>query len=74
MTRNEAHAVAAALGFEPLKGVTKDCNILVIGELDERTLADGAKKSSKWVKAEGMISKGNELRIMGPSDFEALLI
>ncbi len=73
MTRKEASQVAAALGFDVLGSVTGKCNILVTGELDDSRLARGESKSSKWRKAEALIARGGEIRIMGPSDFEALL-
>ena len=72
MTRKEASGIAAALSFEVLGGVSGKCNILVTGELDESKLVEGESKSSKWRKAEIMIAKGGEVRIMGPSDFEVL--
>lgn len=72
MSRKEASAFAAALGFDIQGSVNAKCNMLVTGEIDESKLAEGATKSSKWVKAEMRISKGEDLRIMGPGDFEAL--
>lgn len=72
MTRKEASAFAAALGFDIQGSVNAKCNVLVTGEIDESKLAEGASKSSKWTKAETRIAKGEDVRIMGPSDFEAL--
>lgn len=72
MTRKEASAFAAALGFDIQGSVNTKCNVLVTGEIDESKLAEGASKSSKWARAEMRIAKGEDLRIMGPSDFEAL--
>jgi DNA polymerase-3 subunit epsilon len=73
MTRKEASTIAAALGFDIQGSVTAKCNVLVTGEIDESKLAEGANKSSKWIRAEKRIGQGEDVRIIGPSDFEALL-
>jgi DNA polymerase-3 subunit epsilon len=42
--------------------------MLVVGDQDVRKLA-GHEKSSKHVKAEQLIAKGQSIRILGESDF-----
>jgi DNA polymerase III subunit epsilon len=74
MDRKEASAFAAALGFDIQDSVNSKCNILVAGEFDESRFALGANKTSKWIKAEARIARGEDVRIMGPRDFEALFL
>ncbi|MBM9486560.1 hypothetical protein JBE38_11580 [Pseudomonas sp. ICBG1301] len=71
--RQDASALAAAGGCEIGSGVTKQTTLLVVGDQDITRLA-GKNKSSKHIKAEQLISKGQKIRILGESDFQALLI
>ena len=48
--------------------VTKHTTMLVIGDQDLRKLA-GHDKSSKHMKAEQLIGNGQQIRILGESDF-----
>ncbi|MGD0520278.1 MAG: exonuclease domain-containing protein [Terracidiphilus sp.] len=66
--RAEAADAAAAAGCRVDGAVTKHTTILVVGDQDLRKLA-GHEKSSKHVKAEQLISKGQSIRILGESDF-----
>jgi DNA polymerase III subunit epsilon len=59
---------AAASGCRVDDGVTKHTTILVVGNQDIRVLA-GKAKSSKHLKAEALISKGQQLRIITERDF-----
>jgi DNA polymerase III subunit epsilon len=59
---------AAAAGCRVDDGVTKHTTILVVGNQDIRVLA-GKQKSSKHVKAETLIAKGQQLRIITERDF-----
>jgi DNA polymerase-3 subunit epsilon len=70
--RNEAALLAAYSGCEIGAGVTKNTTLLVVGDQDIRALA-GAEKSSKHRKAEQFIAKGQDIRIIGESDFEQLV-
>jgi DNA polymerase-3 subunit epsilon len=65
--RREA-ADAAAAGCQVDDGVNKHTTMLVVGDQDLRRLA-GKDKSSKHLKAEGLIGKGQSIRILGESDF-----
>jgi DNA polymerase-3 subunit epsilon len=66
--RREAADAAAAAGCRVDDGVTKHTTMLVVGDQDLRVLA-GHEKSSKHMKAEHLISKGQHIRILGESDF-----
>lgn len=72
LARREAAAAATAAGCEVADGVTKRTTLLVVGDQDIRRLA-GEEKSSKHRKAEELIAKGQQIRILCESDFEHLL-
>ncbi len=72
MTRKEANKAAALVGGIPEKGVTKNTNILVVGEQDWRVVGtDGL--SSKMKKAQTLLEKGQDIEIMTENDFIRLL-
>ncbi len=66
--RQEAADLAAAAGCRVDAGVTKHTTLLVVGDQDLRRLV-GHEKSSKHMKAEQLIEKGQHIRILGESDF-----
>lgn len=70
--RKEAAQMAAAIGCEVGGGVTKKTTLLVVGDQDIRALV-GHDKSSKHRKAEGLIEKGQDIRILTESDFSNLV-
>lgn len=72
MPRREAADFAAALGCEVAASVTKTTTLLVVGDQDLRKLV-GYEKSSKHRKAEGLISKGQPIRILRETDFRFLV-
>ncbi len=72
ISRPEAAKLAAEMGCCVGSGVTAKTTLLVVGDQDVRALA-GHEKSSKHRKAEDLISKGQELRILTESDFFSLL-
>lgn len=69
--RREAADLAASLGCNVASGVSKKVTMLVVGDQDVTKLA-GHEKSSKHRKAEELISKGAQLRIIRESDFKEL--
>ncbi len=71
--RAEAAKLAASAGCAVGSGVTKKTTLLVVGDQDITKLA-GKEKSSKHVKAERLISKGQEIRILKESDFKELIV
>lgn len=70
--RNEAAMLAAAAGCKVAPSVNKTTTILIVGDQDIKYLA-GYDKSSKHRKVEELISKGQQIRILGESDFKRLI-
>lgn len=69
VSRRYAADLAAASGCRVDDGVTKHTTMLVLGDQDVRTLLSGHEKSSKHLKAELLIAKGQQIRLLGESDF-----
>lgn len=72
IARSEAAHFAALAGCDVADGVTKHTTLLVVGEQDIRALK-GHTKSSKHLKAEDLIAKGQPIRIITESDFLTML-
>ncbi len=72
MSRQKAIEFALAMGAEVLDSVSKKTTLLVVGDQDIRYLK-GQDKSQKHRKAETLIAQGVDIRILGESDFVALL-
>lgn len=70
--RREAADLAASIGCIVAPGVTKKTTLLVVGDQDITKLS-GKSKSSKHLKAEGLIAKGHKIRIIKESDFKELV-
>lgn len=70
--RREAADLAAKIGCTVAEGVTKKTTLLVVGDQDITKLS-GKSKSSKHLKAEELIRKGQRMRILKESDFKALV-
>lgn len=70
--RSEAADLAASIGCTVASGVTTKTTLLVVGDQDISRLA-GKTKSSKHIKAEQLISKGQKIRIVKESDFIELV-
>ncbi len=70
--RREAGDLAASIGCSVASGVTKKTTLLVVGDQDLSKLA-GKEKSSKHLKAEQLISKGQKIRMIKESDFKELV-
>jgi DNA polymerase-3 subunit epsilon len=67
--RRQAADAAATAGCRVEDSITKHTTMLVVGDQDIRTLIAGHEKSSKHIKAEELIAKGQSIRILGESDF-----
>ncbi|MBP1040409.1 3'-5' exoribonuclease [Vagococcus sp. BWB3-3] len=67
-SRNEAALMLAEVGGIPEIGVTKKVNFLVMGEQDIRVVGDSLK-SSKILKAEKLLASGQDIQLLGESDF-----
>lgn len=72
LKRREAAELAAQAGCTVKDSVTEGTTLFVVGDQDIRRLA-GHEKSSKHRKAEGLILKGQQLRILCESDFKVLV-
>ncbi|UWQ19518.1 exonuclease [Jannaschia sp. M317] len=72
LTRRDAAKIAADAGIEIKAGVSKKVHILVVGDQD-LTLLAGHEKSSKHRKAEDLIAEGHDIRIVGETEFLALV-
>jgi len=70
--RKEAAQMAAEAGCDVSSTVKKTVTILVIGDQDTTKL-NGHEKSSKHRKAEELIKKGQYIKIIGESDFKAMV-
>ena len=68
MSRNEAADMAAQAVCHVNPSVTETTTILVVGNQDIKRLA-GNEKSSKHRKAETLIGKGHNIRILTENDF-----
>jgi DNA polymerase-3 subunit epsilon len=73
ISRQEAADLASRSGCDVGSGVTKKTTILVVGDRDISRFA-GKEKSTKHLKAEKLISKGQIIRIIKESDFKELVI
>ena len=72
IARADAADMAAAAGCEVDTSVTRKTTLLVVGDVDVRTLA-GRTKSTKHRKAEQLALEGQPIRIIGESDFHAIV-
>jgi DNA polymerase-3 subunit epsilon len=70
--RNKAAKIAAEYGCNVKTTISKKVTMLVVGRQDLNRL-NGYSKSSKERKAEELIKKGAEIRIISEEDFYALL-
>lgn len=72
MVRRKAADLAAAAGCNVRNAVTKNTTLLVVGLQNKAVLA-GHDKSSKHRKAEELITRGSDLRILSENDFVELV-
>ena len=72
MTRAEASKAAASLGISVKNGITKKTTMLVVGDQDLELLA-GHLKSSKHRKAQELIAKGQNIKVLSETEFVELL-
>lgn len=70
--RREAADLAAGIGCTVAAGVTNKTSLLVVGDQDVSKLG-GKEKSSKHLRAEQLIKKGQKIRIIKESDFRELV-
>lgn len=72
MTRKEAITMVALTGGIPEKNVTKNTNILVVGEQDWRVVGKSGL-STKMKKAQSLLENGQNIEIMTEDDFIKML-
>ena len=72
MTRKEANTMVALTGGIPEKSVTKNTNILVVGEQDWRVVGKSGL-STKMKKAQSLLENGQNIEIMTEDDFIKML-
>ena len=70
--RRQAADMASEVGCTVASGVTKKTTLLVVGDQDITKLA-GKDKSSKHRKAEALMAKGANIRILRESDFKQIV-
>ncbi len=68
LPRKEAAVIAVKIGCNVTDSVTQKTTILVVGTQDSSKLS-GHAKSSKHRKAEAIIEKGNQIKIVSERDF-----
>ncbi len=73
MTRKSAVDCASFMGCEVAKYITGKTTILVVGVQNLASIASPSGKSRKHLRAENLISKGQEIRIISETDFISLL-
>ena len=69
LLRKDAQDRIAFYGGVPQAGVTKDTNLLVVGDLDSRRFAPEMVVSSKFKKAMDLQEAGQHLEIVAGTDF-----
>ncbi|MEU7925812.1 exonuclease domain-containing protein [Micromonospora sp. NPDC049801] len=69
MSRDEARHLVAEVGGQPVAGVSKKTNVLVIGEQDPSRLRPGAETSSKHQKAATLLEAGHSIEVISELDF-----
>jgi len=72
LPRREAADLADSVGCQVAPSVTKKTTLVVVGDQDLDKLG-GHEKSSKHRKAEDLIEKGANIRIIGESEFISLV-
>ncbi len=72
ISRKEAADLAAQAGCEVVPTVKRTTTLLVVGDQDIKNLA-GHDRSAKHRKAEELVAKGQNIRILCESDFQKLL-
>jgi len=66
MSRKEAYAHLAEVGGQPVAGVTRKTDVLVIGTQDPATLRPG---DDQIRKAEELLAKGHHIEMISKADF-----
>lgn len=73
LDKPDAEALAEECGASVKRNVTKQTTLLVVGVRDEELAAEHGKKSGKQKRAEGLISRGQAIRIRSDGEFMNLV-
>lgn len=73
MSRNDAWIEIAKIGAIPTENVTKETNVIVVGQQDLSKLKLGNNQSKKFVKAEKLKARGQDIEVIDERDFLAYL-
>lgn len=74
LDRQGAEELSGRLGAECQSSVTRQTDVLVVGQLDERTRAAGRTQSVKQETAQRLRAAGESIRIMSEDDFLDLIV
>jgi DNA polymerase III epsilon subunit-like protein len=69
MTRDQASHALATVGGQPVDGVSRKTDVLVIGMQDQRRFAPGSGMSTKHQKAATLLQKGHSIEVISEVDF-----
>lgn len=69
LDRDQAERLVEAAGGTSCRSVTRQTDLLVVGQTDTRTLRAGRTKSSKELRAEELQSTGQPIRVITESEF-----
>ncbi|WP_286036371.1 exonuclease domain-containing protein [Succinatimonas hippei] len=70
--RKDAAQLVANIGGNPVPGVSKSTDFLIVGDFDYNASLKG-KPSSKLIKAREYISQGQDIKILSESNFYSLI-
>ncbi|EMI46748.1 exonuclease domain-containing protein [Rhodopirellula sp. SWK7] len=73
IAREDAERLTLCSGGKCLSSVSRRTNLLVVGEIDPRTLRSGRSQSTKEEKARGLIAEGADVRIVTEQEFLNLI-
>ncbi|MCM2372463.1 exonuclease domain-containing protein [Aporhodopirellula aestuarii] len=69
IAREDAEKLTICSGGRCVSSVSRRTNLLVVGEVDPRTLRSGRSQSTKEEKARGLIADGVDVRIVSEEEF-----
>lgn len=69
MTRDQARHLVAEAGGQPVVGVSKETDVLVVGTQDHSRFVPGATMSGKHSKAAKLLAAGHPIEVIAEPDF-----
>ncbi len=73
MSRNDAWTEIAKVGAIPTENVTKETNVVVVGQQELSKLKPGQKQSKKFLKAKKLKTQGQDIEVIDERDFLAYI-